>query len=110
MIDLIIYYLTETDYLKLFVISILPILMAPLAVIIITRSIFQRFDPSLKMTPAKLFMFVALSVIISLAFMLTLLYMVLPPGTDFRGPLLATLVIFGLLGTGRLYLVEPSEK
>ncbi|MFK7806118.1 MAG: hypothetical protein AB8G95_31095 [Anaerolineae bacterium] len=110
MIDLIIYYLSETDYLKLFIISIVPILMAPLAVIILTRYIFQQFDPSLKMTPAKLFMFVALAVIISLGIMLLLLFLLLPPGTDFRGPLLVTLVIFGLLGAGRLYLVEPTEN
>lgn len=110
MIDLIIYYATETDYLKLFVISILPILMAPLIVLVITRYIFQRFDPDAKMTPTKLFMFVALAIIISVLIMLTLLFIFLPPGTDFRLPLIATLVIFGLLGAGRLYLVEPSEE
>ncbi|MFT5197150.1 MAG: hypothetical protein ACI9EW_002838 [Cellvibrionaceae bacterium] len=109
MIDLIIYYITETDYLKLFSISILPILMAPLVVLMFTRYVFQIFDPHLKKTGVKTFVFVSLAVIISLVSMLIFLYIFLPPGTDFMLPLLTTLVVFGLLGAGRLYLTDPPS-
>ena len=108
MIDLIIFYATEADYLKLFAISIIPLLMAPLAILFVTRYIFLWFDPNLQMTTAKMFMFVSLAVIISLIIMLVMLYLFLPPGTDFRLPLLFTLLVFGLLGTGRLYLTDSQ--
>ena len=108
--ELIIYYLIESSYLKLLVISLLPILMAPLLVLLAARSIFQWFDPSLKMTPTKLFIFVALAVILSLILMGALLFYLMPPGTDYRLPLIATLIIFGLLGTGRLHLVDRENR
>lgn len=110
MFDLMLYYVAESDYLTLFIISLLPILMAPLAVLVLTHYIFHWFDPTLKMTAAKMFMFVSLAVIISLLIMLALLYIFLPPGTDFRYLLLATVIISGLLGAGRLYLVEPEQQ
>ena len=110
MLDLIIYYATEADYLKLFAISIIPLLMAPLAILFVTRYIFLWFDPDLQMTTPKMFMFVSLAVIISLIIMLTMLYLFLPPGTDFRLPLLFTLLVFGLLGAGRIYLTDSQQQ
>lgn len=110
MTDLIIYYATEADYFKIFMISILPLLLAPLAVLLFTRYIFLLFKPDIKMTATTMFMFVSIAVIISLLIMLVMLYLYLPPGTDFRMPLILTLLVFGLLGAGRLYLVDPPQK
>ena len=108
MSDLLFFYIAEREYLKLFLLSIVPILMAPLVILMLTRALFYWYDPNLKMTPTKMFMFVSIAVIISLTIMLSVLYIILPHGTDFRLPLLFTLLVFGLLGAGRLYLVEAD--
>ncbi len=109
MIDLILYYAAESSYLRIFVISLLPILFAPLLILYFARYIFVRMDPGGKMTPTRLVLFVILVGLITLGIMALLLYLYLPPNTDFRGPMLFVLLIFGLLGAGRLYLVDPNE-
>lgn len=109
MIDLILYYAAESSYLRIFVISLIPILVAPLIIIYFARYIFVWFDPEGKMTPTRLILFVALVGLITLAVMGLLLYIYLPANTDFRGAMIGVLIIFGLLGAGRLYLIDPNE-
>ena len=109
MIDLILYYAAESSYLRILIISLIPILIAPLIILYFARYIFIWFDPKGNMTPIKLIIFVALVALITLGIMALLLYIYLPPNTDFRASMLVVLLIFGLLGAGRLYLVDPNE-
>lgn len=109
MLDLLLFYAAESSYLRIFVISLLPILVAPLLILYFARYIFVRIDPNGKMTPTRLVFFVVLVLLITVGVMALLLYLYLPPNTDFRGPMLFVLLIFGLLGAGRLYLVDPNE-
>ena len=41
--------------------------------------------------------------------MALLLYLYLPANTDFSVPMLFIIVVFGMLGAGRLYLFDPRD-
>ena len=110
MIDLLYYYMLESSYLRLFVIALLPVILFPAVVLLFTRYVFVWFNPEAEMTAAKMFLFVCIAVILSLAIMFATLSIFLPPGTDLRGPILFILVVSGLLGAGRLYLVEDKQS
>lgn len=109
MFDLLLYYAAESSYLRIFIISLIPILVAPLIILYFARYIFVRFDPKGEMTPTRLIIFVVLVGLITLGVMALLLYIYLPPNTDFRASMFVILIIFGLLGAGRLYLTDPNE-
>ncbi len=109
MIDLIFYYIAEDSYLRLFVLALVPILVAPLAIIYVIRYLFYWFNPKAKMTPTRFFVFAALTTLISLGLMALTLYLYLPANTDFRVPMLFIIVVFGMLGAGRLYLFDPRD-
>ena len=108
MIDLIFYHASESSYLRIFVISLLPILVAPMMILYFTRYLFVRYDPDGGMSPTRLIIFVSMVVLLTLGVMALLLYLYLPANTDFRLTMLVILLIFGLLGAGRLYLVDDK--
>ncbi|MEM9776662.1 MAG: hypothetical protein AAF902_18935 [Chloroflexota bacterium] len=110
MIDLFYYYATESNYLRLFILSILPILLFPAVILIFTRYVFYWFNPQGELSGAKMFAFVGISVLLSLIIMFAVLYFYFPHGTDLRVPILFIIVVFGLLGAGRLYLVEERQS
>lgn len=109
MLDLILYYASESSYLRIFIVSLLPILIAPMIILYFTRYLFLRYDPKGNMTPTRLIIFVSLVVLFTLGIMALLLYIYLPANSDFRLTMIIILLIFGLLGAGRLYLVDPDE-
>ncbi|MEM8859500.1 MAG: hypothetical protein AAGD96_14320, partial [Chloroflexota bacterium] len=82
----------------------------PAVVLIFTRSIFHWFNPNLELTGAKLFVFVSISVLLSLFIMFAILYFYMPPGTDLRIPIIFTIIVCVLLVAVRLYLVEDRKS
>ena len=88
MIDLILYYIAENSFLRLFVLALVPVLVAPLAIIYLIRYLFYWFNPKAKMTPTRFFIFAALTTVVCLGLMALLLYLYLPANTDFSVPML----------------------